>query len=105
MRSNRFVCTRRCVWGNTMIYRLDRGTRIRRLAVKIRSVGCNNRKKAFEVHTSTKTLVFPFSSAELVPTAKDPVAALFVDREADREAFTYALQSGRTGTVHIEQVL
>jgi hypothetical protein len=73
--------------------------------VKIRSVGCNNRKKAFEVHTSTKTLVFPFSNADLVPTAQDPVAELFVDPEAGREAFTYALHSGRTGTVHIEQVL
>jgi hypothetical protein len=70
-----------------------------------RPFGCNNRKKAFEVHTSTKTLVFPFSKADLVPTAKDPVAELFVDPEADREALTYALQSGRSGTVHIEQVL
>jgi hypothetical protein len=73
--------------------------------VKIRSVGCNNRKKTFEVHTSTKTLVFPFSKADVVPTARDPVAKLFVDPEAGREAFSYALQSGRSGTVHIEQVL
>jgi hypothetical protein len=73
--------------------------------VKIRSVGCNNRKRTFEVHTSTKTFVFPFSKADPVPTAQDPVAKLFVDPEAGREAFSYALQSGRRGTVHIEQVL
>ena len=73
--------------------------------MKIRSVGCNNRKKTFEVHTSTKKFVFPFSKADPVPTAQDPVAKLFVDPEAGREAFSYALQSGRSGTVHIEQVL
>jgi hypothetical protein len=28
-----------------------------------------------------------------------------VDEEAGREAFTYVLDSGRTGTVHVEQVL
>jgi hypothetical protein len=59
----------------------------------------------FEVKTSTKTLAFPFSRAEPAPTAEDPVAELSVDAEAGREAFSYALQSGRTGTVHVEQVL
>jgi hypothetical protein len=73
--------------------------------VKIRSVGANNRKKAFEVHTSTRTLVLPFSKADPAPSTEDPVADLFVDREAGREAFTYTLRSGRSGTIHVEQVL
>jgi Cro/C1-type HTH DNA-binding domain len=73
--------------------------------VKIRSVRHNNRKKIIEVHTSTKTLVFPFAKAEPMPTAQDPIIELSVDEEAGREAFGYTLQSGRTGTVHIEQVL
>jgi hypothetical protein len=73
--------------------------------MKIRSVTHNNRKKTFEVRTSTKKLVFPFSKADPTPTIQDPVNELFVDREAGREAFTYLLQSGRTGTVHVEQVL
>jgi hypothetical protein len=73
--------------------------------VKIRAVGHNNRKRAFEVRTSTKSLAFPFSKAEPTPTMRDPIAELFVDAEAGREAFTYVLQSGRTGTVHVEQVL
>ena len=73
--------------------------------MKIRSVKQNNRKKVFEVGTSTKKLVFPFSKAKPTPTMEDPIAELFVDPEAGREAFTYLLRSGRTGTVHIEQVL
>jgi hypothetical protein len=73
--------------------------------VKIRAVSHNNRKKAFEVRTSTKRLAFPFSKAEPTPTMRDPIAELFVDPEAGREAFTYVLHSGRTGTVHVEQVL
>ena len=73
--------------------------------MKIRSVRHNNRKKIFEVGTSTKSLVFPFSKAAPTPTTEDPVTELSVDPEAGREAFTYVLRSGRTGTVHVEQVL
>ena len=73
--------------------------------MKIRSVRHNNRKKVFELRTSTKKLVFPFSKAEPVPTAEDPVTELSVDAEAGREAFSYVLHSGRTGTVHVEQAL
>ena len=73
--------------------------------MKIRSVAHNNRRKAFEVCTSTKKLVFPFSKAAPEPSLQDPITRLFVDPEAGREAFTYVLHSGRTGTVHVEQVL
>lgn len=73
--------------------------------MRIRSVGHNNRKKVFEIRTSAKALVFPFSKADPVPTIHDPITELFVDPEAGREAFTYVLHSGRSGTVHIEQVL
>ena len=73
--------------------------------MKIRSVRHNNRKKVFEVGTSTKKLVFPSSKAAPTPTIEDPVTDLSVDAEAGREAFTYVLHSGRTGTVHVEQVL
>jgi len=73
--------------------------------VKIRSVRHNNRRKVFEVRTSTRTLVFPFSKAEPTPTIQDPIGEVFVDQEAGREAFRYVLRSSRTGTVHVEQVL
>ena len=73
--------------------------------MKIRSVTHNNRKKIFEVRTATKKLVFPFSKASPTPTIQDPITELSVDAEAGREAFTYVLHSGRTGTVHVEQVL
>ena len=73
--------------------------------MKIRSIRHNNRKKVFEVGTSTKKLVFPFSRAEPAPTAEDPVTELSIDPEAGREAFSYVLHSGCTGTVHVEQVL
>jgi hypothetical protein len=73
--------------------------------VKIRSVTHNNRKRVFEIRTSTKKLVFPFSKAEPTPTIQDPITELFVDQDAGREACTYVLRSGRSGTVHVEQVL
>ena len=73
--------------------------------MKIRSVRHNNRKKIFEVRTSAKCLVFPFSEADPIPTIEDPVSEVCVDAEAGREALTYVLRSGRSGTVHVEQVL
>ena len=73
--------------------------------MKIRAVKHNNRKKTFEIRTSTKTLVLPFSQGDPTPTVEDPVRESFVDEEAGREGFTYVLDSGRSGTVHVEQVL
>jgi hypothetical protein len=73
--------------------------------MKIRAVVGNNRKKVFEVKTSTGTLVFPYAKVDPQPTARDPLEQVFVDRELDREGFTYVLTSGREGTVHVEQVL
>lgn len=73
--------------------------------MKIRTVTHNNRKRTFDLRSSTKRLVFPFSQCAPPPTVDDPVREVFVDDEAGREAFTYILHSGRTGTVHGEQVL
>jgi hypothetical protein len=49
--------------------------------------------------------VFPYSKADPCPNAEDLVARVFVDREVGQEGFTYVLESGHTGTVHVEQVL
>lgn len=73
--------------------------------MKIRSVTHNSRRKTFEIRTSTKSLAFPFYRAEPRPSATNPIAEIFVDAEVGREAFSYVLASGRTGTVHVEQVL
>jgi hypothetical protein len=73
--------------------------------VRIRAVGYNNRKKLFEVRVGTSLLAFPYSKAEPMPTAKEPVARVSVDEELGREGFTFALASGRQGTVHVDQVL
>ena len=74
--------------------------------MKIRSMKANNRRKAFEVMTAGKRLVFPFAQLpEVRPTADDPIANVYVDRELGAEGFTYALKSGQEGTVHVEDVL
>lgn len=73
--------------------------------MKIRAVAGNNRKKVFEVTTSSRTLIFPYAKLDPQPTVQDPLEQVFVDQELNREGFTYILTSGREGTVHIEQVL
>ncbi|HEX4822939.1 MAG TPA: hypothetical protein VFV19_01365 [Candidatus Polarisedimenticolaceae bacterium] len=73
--------------------------------MKIRSVVANNRRRAFEIHTSKKDWTIPFAKARPAPTANDPVRRVFVDDELGREGFTYFLASGAEGTVHGDQVL
>jgi hypothetical protein len=73
--------------------------------MKIRSVKHNNRKKAFELKASNRTLQYPYSKLELQPRAGDPIDRVYVDKELAGEAFSYELKSGHSGTVHIEQVL
>jgi hypothetical protein len=72
---------------------------------KIGSVKANNRRRAFEVAAAGKRLVFPFARLEVAPTADDPIAKVYIDRELGAEGFTYVLKSGREGTVHVEEVL
>ena len=73
--------------------------------MKIRKVAANNRKRAFEVKSSSRTLWFPYAKAVPPPTTRDRVSRVFVDQELGREAFTYVLQSGREGSILAEQVL
>ncbi|MEC4888714.1 MAG: hypothetical protein RI101_01525 [Nitrospira sp.] len=73
--------------------------------MKIQSVSLNNRKKAFEVKISKQTYQLPYSKLDLRPSAADPIARVFIDKELGNEGFTYVLKSGKEGTVHSEQVL
>jgi hypothetical protein len=73
--------------------------------VKVRGVRINNRRKAFEVRTSSRRLLMPFAKVVPTPTAANPVVRVFVDKDLGSEGFGYVLRSGREGTVHIEQVL
>src|SRR5881296_3096461 len=73
--------------------------------MKIRSVTYNNRRKAFEVRVGARRLTFPYAKSDPPPTTADPVDRVYVDNELAREAFTYELESGREGSVHVEQIL
>ena len=73
--------------------------------MKIRSVEANNRKRMFEVRVGGVVLPFPYSKAEPAPGPDERVARVAVDEELGREAFGFELRSGRSGTVHVEQVL
>jgi len=74
--------------------------------VKIRKVEANNRKGEFRVVTrSGDTYVFPYAKAEPRPDSADRVADAFVDQELGREGFTYVLESGDEGSIHVDQVL
>ena len=73
--------------------------------MKIRSVSFNDRKKSFEVKTHSKVFSYPYAKLETKPGKDNPVVRVFVDGDLGREAFTYLLESGEQGSVHMEQVL
>ena len=73
--------------------------------MKIKSVTPNNRKKAFEITTRTGCYSFPYAKLEVRPTPRNRIESVYVDKELAGEAFTYELESGDEGTVHIDHVL
>ena len=73
--------------------------------MKIKQVRRNNRRKAFEVVTRRQTYLFPYAKLAVQPSETDRIADLVVDTDFGNEAFTYRLESGREGTVHIDHVL
>jgi len=74
--------------------------------MKIRSVTSNNRRNEFTVVTrSGTTYTFPYSEADPCPNSDDRLAEVFVDKELGNEAFTYILESGEEGSIHIEHIL
>jgi len=74
--------------------------------MKIRSVTSNNRKNEFSViNRSGVEYPFPYSEADPRPNVGNRIEEVFVDKELGNEAFTYMLESGEEGSIHIEQVL
>ncbi|MFQ5660534.1 MAG: hypothetical protein ACE5GZ_08905 [Gammaproteobacteria bacterium] len=74
--------------------------------MKIRTVTSHNRKREFSVTIRSGVIYsFPYSETEPQPSTDDRIDEVFVDKEMGNEAFTYILESGKEGSVHIEQVL
>jgi hypothetical protein len=92
-------------WDNKKPMKGKVSAKVLRLIADLEAVNANNRRKVFEVATGKRRLTFPFAELEVQPTADDPVAKVLVDQELEAEGFSYLLQSGREGTVHIEEVL
>ena len=73
--------------------------------MKIGKVRTNNHRKAFEVSTRAGTYVFPYARLETPPSSDNLIREVYIDDELGKEAFTYVLDSGDEGTVHIDHVL
>ncbi len=73
--------------------------------MRIIDVKTNNRRQGFDVRVKHQTLAFPYARAEPSPHRENRVQEVFVDAELGNEAFTYILESGAEGTIHVEQVL
>ena len=68
-------------------------------------VTLNNRRRVFEVKVAGRVLIYPYAKCDPQPEPRNRVAGAFVDRDLGGEGFTYRIESGQEGTVHVEQVL
>ncbi len=74
--------------------------------MKIRKVECNNQKKTFEVTTfSGRAFSYPYAKVSPCPDSENRVHEVYPDVDFGKEAFTYVLESGDEGTVHIDHLL
>lgn len=73
--------------------------------MKIQRVTANNRKRQFEIRAGRHGYGFPYALADPKPGGADRIVSLHVDPELGREGFTYVLESGREGSVHMDAVL
>lgn len=73
--------------------------------MKVRKVKANNRRKAFEITTHNRSFLYPYAKLDPKPGLGNKIAEVYIDKEVSSEGFTYILESGDEGTVHIEQVL
>jgi hypothetical protein len=73
--------------------------------MKIRRVEANNRKRTFEVRTYRATYPLPYALVTPTPTSDNRIRRVYVDEELGREGFTYELDSGVEGSVHMDAVL
>jgi hypothetical protein len=73
--------------------------------MKIRAVLNHPRRQAFEVRTSRGAFAFPYDRCRPTPRPGDTVKTISIDADTGRETFTYTLESGKTGVVHVEKVL
>jgi len=74
--------------------------------MKIRKVECNNQKKSFEVTAfSGRRFSYPYAKVSPSPDSENQVHEAYPDPDFGREAFTYVLESGDEGTVHVDHLL
>jgi hypothetical protein len=77
-----------------------------KLAVKIKSVTANNKRREFLItNRAGRDYYFPYHNSVSPIRRDDHVRKVYVDAELAREAITYLLDSGEEGSIHIEQVL
>lgn len=73
--------------------------------MKVVQVKVNNRKHVFEVRTRGRSFVFPYSLVKPTPSPENKIAEVYADPELGNEGFTYSLESGAEGSVHMDAVL
>ena len=73
--------------------------------MKIRGVLNHPRRQAFEVRTARGAFAFPYDRCNPKPRTGDAVKTVSIDDDTARQTFTYTLQSGKAGVVHVERVL
>jgi len=73
--------------------------------MKIINIEVNRNKKTFSVDTDDSTYSYPFAKLDPVPLKKNPLVNFWIDEDFGGDAFSFELEDGKTGTVHIDHIL
>lgn len=74
--------------------------------MKIKTITINNKKKCFDIQTSSKALLsLPFSKLRLIPTAYNKISSAWVDKELGNQWVTYQFSSGEEDSVPLDAFL
>jgi len=73
--------------------------------MKIQNVIISNHRKGFEISAERSIYFYPFALLRVRPSKGNMIKDVSIDRPSSGQLFTYVLQSGDEGAVHIDHVL
>jgi len=72
--------------------------------MKINAVALDTRRRGFTIESGERRFFYAFTACSPAPEHGHDIRRVFVDPELGGEAFTYELENGRQGSVHLDAV-
>ena len=73
--------------------------------MKIKSVEVDNRRKHIAIQTVKGSYILPFVKLSKIPSSKNRITDIYVDKELGKEAVTFIMESGYEDSIHLDVFL